>query len=186
MPVAIVGDVANSYTVLWTDDLCRELIRGGFSGQRPTVLFGGPHRSRPSFRRAGVVPGDRIFAVRVHRTALHLVCAMEVQRIVDYADAGAELADEDYQRLTHWRPLKGGCITEVVLGPPGTPIRFDAPVSGELLERLTFTSRRGERQLKYVEDGRLLRSVSLEGIYRLAPDSADILTGRLTPQDIPA
>ncbi|MFE9040181.1 hypothetical protein ACFYOG_04625 [Streptomyces sp. NPDC007818] len=43
---------------------------------------------------------------------------------------------------------------------------------GELLERLTFTGRRGERTLKYVEDGRLLRSNSLQGIYRLAPASA--------------
>ncbi|TDU05547.1 hypothetical protein EDD99_4066 [Streptomyces sp. 846.5] len=186
VPIAIVCAVANSYTVLWTNDLCRELIRGSYTGQRPSMLFGGPHQSRPSFRRAGVVPGDRVFAVRVHRTALYLVCAMQVQRIVDYADAGAELADEDYPRLTHWRPLKSGCISEVVLGTPGTPIPFDAPVAGEPLERLTFTSRRGERQLKYVEDGRLLRSVSLEGIYRLAPDSADILTSQLTPQDITA
>jgi hypothetical protein len=93
------------------------------------------------------------------------------------------LADEDYPRLTHWRALKSGCISEDVLGTPGTPIRFDAPVASELLERLTFTSRRGERHLKYAEDRRLLRSVSLEGIYRLAPDSADILTSQLTPQD---
>jgi hypothetical protein len=175
--------VANSYTVLWTNDLCRELIRGGFTGQRPTVLFGGPHQSRPSFRRAGVVPGDRVFAVRAWQAALYTVCAMEVRQIVDYDQAGAELADEDYPALTHWRPLKSGCISEVVLGPPGTPIRFDAPVPGDCLKQLTFTSRRGERKLKHVEDGRLLRSLSLQGIYRLAPRSADILNRHLTNQE---
>jgi hypothetical protein len=105
------GAVANAYTLLWTNDLCRELIRGGFTGQRPTALFGGPHQSRPSFRRAGVAPGDRIFAVRAWRTALYPVCSMEVQRIVDYDRAGAELADEDYPKLIHWRPLKSGCLS---------------------------------------------------------------------------
>jgi hypothetical protein len=178
--------VANSYTVLWTNELCRELIRGGFAGQRPTVPFGGPHQSRPSFRRAGVGPGDRIFAVRAWRTALYPVCFMEVRRIVDYDRAGTELADEDYAGLTHWRPLKSGGITEVVLGPPGRPLRFDRPLPGEHLEHLTFTSRRGERKLKYVEDGRLLRALSLQGIYRLAPQSADVLARHLINEEAAA
>ena len=179
MTVAMFGGVADSYTALWTNDLCRELILGGFAGQRPTVLFGGPHQSRPSFRRAGVRPGDRIFAVRAWQAALHPVCSMEVQQIIDYDRAGMELADEDYAGLIHWRPLKSGCINEVVLGPPGSPLRFDRPLPGEHLQHLTFTSRRGERKLKYVEDGRLLRALSLQGIYRLTPESADVLARHL-------
>ncbi|MFJ4926150.1 hypothetical protein [Streptomyces sp. NPDC088736] len=63
----------------------------------------------------------------------------------------------------------------MLVGPPGAPLTFDRVVPGELLERLTFTSRRGERLLKYVEDGRLIRSVSLQGIHRLAADSAEKL-----------
>ncbi|MFR9794586.1 hypothetical protein ACL02U_01545 [Streptomyces sp. MS06] len=174
--------MANSYTVLWTNGLCRDLIRGGFTGRRPTVLFGGPHQSCPSFRRAGVVPGDRVFAVRAWRAALYTVCAMEVRRIVDHDQAGAELADEDYPNLIHWRPLRRGCVSEVVLGSPGTPIRFDAPLSGDRLEQLAFASRRGERKLRHVEDGRLLRAVGLQGVYRLDPGSADILNRHLTDQ----
>lgn len=177
------GSVANSYTVLWTNDLCRELIRGGFTGQRPTALFGGPHQSRPSFLRAGVAPGDRIFAVRAWRTALYPVCSMQVQRIVDYDRAGEELADEDYPKLIHWRPLKSGCVSEVVLGPPGSPLRFDRPLPGHHLEHLTFVSRRGERKLKHVDDGRLLRAVSLQGIYRLAPESAEVIDRHLTSEE---
>ncbi|AXI78787.1 hypothetical protein [Peterkaempfera bronchialis] len=145
--------MANSYTVLWTNDLCR-----------------------------GVVPGGRVFAIRAWQAALYTVCAMEVRQIVDYDRAGAELADEDYPKLIHWHPSKSGCISEVVLGAPGTPIRFDAPLPGDCLEQLTSTWRRGERKLKYVEDGRLLRALSLQGIYRLAPDSAHIVTRNLTDQ----
>ncbi|MFD4913933.1 hypothetical protein ACFWNR_11985 [Streptomyces virginiae] len=60
-------------------------------------------------------------------------------------------------------------------GPPGSPLSFGTTVPPDLLERLTYTSRRGERTLKYIEDGRLTRSVSLQGIYRLAPASASEL-----------
>ncbi|MET9822534.1 hypothetical protein ABZ038_13045 [Streptomyces sp. NPDC006349] len=65
----------------------------------------------------------------------------------------------------------------MLIGPPGFPLRFDTvvPVPGDLLERLTYTSRRGERLLKHVEDGRLIRSTSLQGIHRLAADSAEEL-----------
>ncbi|MFF0674218.1 hypothetical protein ACFYVE_39140 [Streptomyces tendae] len=54
-----------------------------------------------------------------------------------------------------------------------TPVRFDTPIPGDLLARLTWRNRRGRtRQLKYVVDGRLENSVGLQGFYRLAPASA--------------
>ncbi len=137
------------------------------------MLFGGPYQSLPSFLRAGVQPGDRIYPVRAHRTRLHLLGALEVAHIVPYENVGSALPDDDYVKLLDWRPLKTGCVTEVLVGPPGAPLRFDTVVPGDLLERLTYTSRRGERLLKHVEDGRLIRSASLQGIYRLAADSAE-------------
>ncbi|MFD3726732.1 hypothetical protein [Streptomyces sp. NPDC058671] len=42
-------------------NLCRELERSGYAGQRLTMLFGGPHQSLPSFQHAGVQPGDRVY-----------------------------------------------------------------------------------------------------------------------------
>ncbi|MFD7409403.1 hypothetical protein ACFV7R_43825 [Streptomyces sp. NPDC059866] len=57
-----------------------------------------------------------------------------------------------------------------------TPVRFDMPVPGDLLSRLTWRNRRGQtRGLKHVVDGRLERSVSLQGFYRLTSESADEL-----------
>ncbi|WP_308307741.1 hypothetical protein [Streptomyces sp. ISL-10] len=165
----------NSYTTLWTNDLCRELERSGRTGQRLTMLFGGPHQSLPSFQRAGVQPGDRIYPVRAHRARLLVLGVLEVAHIVPYENVGSALHDDDYVKLLDWRPLKTGCVTEVLVGPPGAPLRFDTVVPGNLLERLTYTSRRGERLLKHVEDGRLIRSTSLQGIYRLAADSAEEL-----------
>ncbi|MFJ9520606.1 hypothetical protein ACIRPK_20435 [Kitasatospora sp. NPDC101801] len=165
--------MSNSYTTLWTNNLCRNLERSGHAGRRLTMMFGGPHKSLPSFERAGVRPGDRIFPIRVLRTRLYVLGVMEVSRVIPYEDAGSELHDDDYTKLLDWRPLKAGCVTEVLLGPPGSPLAFDQVVPADLLERLTFTSaRRGDRTLKYVEDGILTRSTSLHGIYRLAAHSA--------------
>ncbi|MER6977682.1 hypothetical protein [Streptomyces carpinensis] len=54
-----------------------------------------------------------------------------------------------------------------------TPVRFDVPIHGDLLARFTWRNRRGQtRGLKYVVDGHLERSVSLQGFYRLTSDSA--------------
>ncbi|CAM5387239.1 hypothetical protein STENM223S_01854 [Streptomyces tendae] len=65
-----------------------------------------------------------------------------------------------------------GCGADAV-HVDATPVRFDTPVPGELLARLTWRNRRGQtRQLKYVVDGRLENSVSLQGFYRLTPESA--------------
>ncbi|MFD5421508.1 hypothetical protein ACFWJT_26195 [Streptomyces sp. NPDC127069] len=164
--------MSNSYTTLWTNDLCRELGRSGYAGRRLTMLFGGPHQSLPSFRRAGVRPGDRIYPVRALATRLHVLGAMEVSRIIPYEDAGSVLHDDDYAKLLEWRPLKTGSVTEVITGPPGSALTFGTTVPPDLLERLTYTSRRGERTLKYVDEGRLIRSVSLQGIYRLTSASA--------------
>ncbi|MEU4094501.1 hypothetical protein [Streptomyces sp. NPDC026673] len=156
-----------SYTTLWSNDLCRFLARNGYAGRRLTVLFGGPHQSLPSFRLAGVRPGDRVFPVRVHQTRLYVLGRLEVARIIPYEESAEELA-----KLPDWSPLEGGCVSEVVLGRPGSALDFGTTVPGELLERLTFRSRRAERRLRHVEDGRLMRSVGLQGVYRLAPDSA--------------
>ncbi|MEV7535100.1 MULTISPECIES: hypothetical protein [Streptomyces] len=167
--------MADSYTTLWTNDLCRELERSGEEGLRLTILFGGPYGAQPSFLRAGVRPGDTIYPVRAHRTRLHVLGAMEVSRVVTHEEAGAELHDDDYAKLMYWRRLKTGFVSEVLLGPPGSPLSFDTVVPGDVLERLTFTSRRGERTLRFVEDGRLTRSIGLQGVYRLAPASAEEL-----------
>ncbi|AZM62193.1 MULTISPECIES: hypothetical protein [unclassified Streptomyces] len=101
-----------------------------------------------------------------------LLGAMEVGRVLDYDTVGEELATEDYLRLVHRKRLKAGCVTEVVVGPPGSPLTFDRPVPPGLPARLTYRSRRGERQIKHVVDGEVRRAVSVHGIHRLAPESA--------------
>jgi hypothetical protein len=40
---------------------------------------------------------------------------------------------------------------------------------------LKYRSQRGERAVKHVVDGRVKSHVSFDGVYRLAPGSADVL-----------
>jgi hypothetical protein len=51
--------VSEAYSVYWPQK--RWTAAATVAGQRLTVLFGGPHASEPSFRRASVQPGDPIF-----------------------------------------------------------------------------------------------------------------------------
>ncbi|WP_280857742.1 hypothetical protein [Streptomyces sp. SAI-144] len=164
--------MADTYTTLWTNDLCRALGAGGFEGEPLTVLFGGPHTSMPSFARAGVRPGDRILPIRVFQKQMWVLGTMEVERLVDYDRVGEELSVERQAHLNRWGMLEGSCASEVLLGGPGVPLGFGRPVPPDLLARLTYRSRRGERQIKHVVEGELRSAVSLQGVYRLAPDSA--------------
>ncbi|MEV7187124.1 hypothetical protein [Kitasatospora sp. NPDC093102] len=75
----------------------------------------------------------------------------------------------------------GGCGASAV-HVDSTPVRFDQPIPGELLGQLTWRNRRNQtRGLKYVVDGRLERAVSLQGFYRLTPESADELAELVGP-----
>jgi hypothetical protein len=146
------------------------------------VLFGGPHNSEPSFRRATVQPGDLLYPIGVRDQVLYVFGRMRVQEIVPLD------SDDQQSRLGHyfthyggWRFLAPTCTSEVVIGSEGTGIHLDRPVPGEILKRLTYLPRRGPRPIKHVsEDGRLLHTLSVQGIYRLAGSSAADLEGILT------
>jgi hypothetical protein len=81
---------------------------------------------------------------------------------------------ESYLKLQPERRfLAPSCTDEVAIGEEGTPIRLDMPIPPELLARLRFSSRRGERGLKHIENGRLKSSIGLQGgVYRLHEASA--------------
>ncbi|WP_051777462.1 hypothetical protein [Kitasatospora phosalacinea] len=162
----------DAFTVLWTHDTCRALRRAGRVGQRPTVAYSGVHGSLPPW--SGVSVGDEVYALHVNRGEVFVVSRMRVLGLergdcCDGAAAGGTGHDD------WWMLGAGGCGATAV-HVDGTPVDFGTKVPGELLERLTWRNQRGRtRVLKYVVDGRLERSVSLQGFYRLTPGSADEL-----------
>jgi hypothetical protein len=65
------------------------------------------------------------------------------------------------------------CTDEAVECEDGSPLHFALAVPPDLLARLRFRSRRRERDLaKHIRDGRLVQSLGVQGIYRLAAASA--------------
>ncbi|WP_432872133.1 hypothetical protein [Microbispora rosea] len=170
----------DAFTVLWTHDTCRALRKYGRVGERPPVAFSGRHQSLPAWARAK--PGDEVYALHVNRYVVHVVSSM---RILDL-DRGeccgpvpGHWEDPAFPGHEDWAMLGAyGCGAKPV-HVEATPVRFDLPVPGDLLPRLTWRNARGKtRTLKYVtEDGRLEHSTGVQGFYRLTPESASELAG---------
>lgn len=164
----------DAFTVLWTHDTCRALRRAGRVGERPPVAFGGAHTSLPAWSGAG--PGDEVYALHVNRCVVHVVSRMRVvdlERRECCGVAPAAWNEPAFPGHDDWAMLGAHGCGAAAIHVEATPVRFDLAVPGDLLERLTWRNRRGRtRVLKYVADGRLERSISLQGFYRLTEDSA--------------
>ncbi len=164
--------MADAYTVFWTMDRWLGAVA---VGHKPLpVLFGGPHLSEPSFRRAGVRVGDTVYPIAVANRRIYLVARMRVREMLLLGqEDGPGLIEQRFPQYRPWKFLAPTCTEEVIVGMEGTVARADLELPTEILERLTFRSQRGERSLKHVKDGELTSSLSLQGIYRLASASAD-------------
>ena len=166
--------MADAYTVYWPRERWERSV--AVQGELP-VLFGGPHQSLPSFVRAKVGPGDLLYPVGYRDQALWLFARARVTVVEPFPPSSAYP-----DSFGPWRFLAGGCVAEVVhcadslRRPPGVAL------PGEVLQRLTYQPRRGApRPVKFVtEDGRLTRSDSVQGIYRITADSAADLDALLT------
>jgi hypothetical protein len=143
-------------------------------GHKPLpVLFGGPHLSEPSFRRAGVKVGDLLYPIAVANRRVHVIARLRVREMLLLGqEDGPALIDERFPQYKAWRFLAPTCTEEVVIGMDGTAPRADLTMTPEMLSRLTFRSQRGERTFKQVRDGELTSSLGLQGIYRLSDSSA--------------
>ena len=166
--------MSDSFTVFWTMDRWLGALA---VGHKPLpVLFGGPHFSEPSFRRAGVKVGDLIYPVAVQNRRMHVVGRMRVREMILLSsEDGPTLIDQRFPQFKAWKLLAPTCTEEVIIGMEGTTLRADLEVPDEVLTRLRFRSQRGERGLRHVQDGELRRSIGLQGIYRLAAGSAQDL-----------
>jgi hypothetical protein len=180
--VPTITDVPDAFTVLWTHDVCRDLRRAGRTGLRPPVAFSGVHTSLPAW--SGAQAGDDVYAVHVNRRVVHVVSRMRITDLERGACCGAapdSWNEPAFPGHGDWSMLgAGGCGARAV-HVDATPVRFDVPIPGDLLSRLTWRNRRNKtRQLKHVgDDGLLNSSISLQGFYRLTPESADELAGIL-------
>ena len=177
----------NAYTTLWSRDRLEAATLYAVPGFRFETMFGGPHTSLPSFRRAGVKAGDWIYAIHVRSGSLHVLGRMKVVNILtmdhwrrQYPHRAAELGAFDLA-VNPDRPTSGprlqlhflapSCTDEVVIGAEGSPIWFDRIVPPEVVETLRYASARGERPIKQVRQGKIISTAGLQGVYRLSDAS---------------
>ena len=167
----------DAFTVLWTHDTCKALRKAGRVGERPPVAFSGVHTSLPAW--SGAQAGDEVYAVHVNRGTVFVVSRM---RVLDRERGGccgiapATWQDEAFPGHGAWSMLGASGCGAAPVHVDATPVRFDVPIPADLLAQLTWRNRRGQtRGLKHVVDGRLERAVSLQGFYRLTPESAEVL-----------
>ncbi|MET9956491.1 hypothetical protein ABZ135_33765 [Streptomyces sp. NPDC006339] len=169
--------MSDAFTVLWTHDTCRALRKAGRVGERPPVAYSGVHQSLPAW--SGARAGDEVYAVHVNRCEVFVVSRMRITGIGRGDCCGtppATMCDPSFPGHDDWSMLGAGGCGATAVHVDATPVRFDTPVPGDLLPTLTWRNAKGRtRHLKYVVDGRLERSVSLQGFYRLTSASADAL-----------
>jgi len=169
--------MSDAFTVLWTQDTCRALRKAGRVGERPPVAFSGVHSSLPKWSCAR--PGDEVYALHVNRCEVFVVSRMRI-RDLDRGDccgtAPATWRDPSHPGHDDWSMLGANGCGATAVHVDATPVTFDTPIPGDLLGQLTWRNRRNHtRVLKHVVDGRLEHSTSLQGFYRLTPESADEL-----------
>jgi hypothetical protein len=198
--------MAEAYTVFWAQDRCNALRRLDGAGKPLDTLFGGPHTSEPSFRRATVRPGDDLYPIAVRTGTLYVLGRVRVRRILALEEYVTERDDlfapylreppawvlerghpgltpryvqalEAFDRLREAQPefryLAPTCTDEAVDCEDGAPLRLDLAIPPDMLARLRYRSRRRERDLsKDIRDGKLVRSIGVQGIYRLSEASA--------------
>ena len=183
--------MSDQYTTLWSSERCRRIKQARQEGAKLELLFGGPHTSEPSFSRAGVKAGDYVYPIRVKGGILSIVGRMRVRQILPlevylktYRDLFADcmkknsiawaedMLEQYFDKHPEQRYLRYTCTEEVILGEEGTPIRFDVNVPPAVLASIRFRSRRRERGIKYIENGKIKNVLSLQGIYRLSEQSA--------------
>ena len=185
--------MTKAYTVLWTKFYYELLRKAGDEGKPLTVLFGGIHQSAPSLAHAGIDTGDVVFPLVVYKQTIHVIAGAVVREFIDLDDyilkhlrlkledrrgwhgfGGAGWPPNATIPLGHRQPY--GCGTEVALVERSTPARFDVTVPPDKLASIAFCPRKGQPiALRHVEDGRLTKSISLQGsARRLCPGSANL------------
>jgi hypothetical protein len=139
--------------VHWPQGECDRARRDGLVGKSLAFVRsrGNHHTQFPKSMEAG----DYLY-VFTFRGQLMLVGRMRVRQRVEGTLGGLTMV----------------AFTTGVEGTEGTPVRFDRPVTGEALGRLSWFSGKKERFLYLDAEGRLTTPTSLSSVLRLTPRTA--------------
>jgi hypothetical protein len=156
-----------TYTAYWPEWVCATAIQQGLEGKPLSLLWGG-HNADSSFSHSKVGPGDTVVPITCRDGVLHALASLDVLEKTT-GDRWLTEHPEDAKLRMH------NCGNEVLAGKPRAPLRFDRALTADQLTRWRYDSAKAPRALKYVEKGRLMRTVSAQGVYRVTAETAQLL-----------
>lgn len=166
-----------TYTYYWPEWACLDARAVGLEGKPVPLLFGG-HNTDSDFSRFKVGPGDTVVAITVIEGELFLLASLLVREKTTTVDWLARHPEHEPLRAS-----RGG--GQVLAGDPVAPLRFGRKVPPEALVAWRYDSGKEGRPLKHLEDGKLKRQGSLQGVYRVNGATADAIA-RLLSEELPA
>lgn len=157
------------YTMYWPDWMCDRAREHGLEGQRLRVLWGG-HNQDTRFSRFKVGPGDRVVPVTAIDGVLHALALIEVAQKTT-ADAWLPTHPDDAKTRLH------GCGSELLVAraDAGLPLAFTRRFSAAQLERFRYDGSSGPRALKFLDGGKLKKSMSVQGVYRVTAETERLI-----------
>jgi hypothetical protein len=155
------------YTMYWPDWMCAAAREQGLEGLGLHAVWGG-HNHETSFSKFKIGPGDVLVPITVVGGALHALASLEVREKTTGPIWLSKHPEQARTRLS-------GCGQEVLGGEPGAVLRFDRVFTSAQVNAWRYDGSAGERAIKYVVKGKLKRTMSVTGVYRVSEATAEVV-----------
>lgn len=160
-----VLDEAEAFTVMLPAAYITQLQRIITSGILDTLESWGTVQS--DFRMAKLPPKAHLYAIRLHKGDVRVVGRLRVKTVKQRTRA---FAPGEFANSGSWGGLRPDDI-QIVTGTEGTFIPDGCLLPRVVLERFRYVQRSKERGLSSLRDGKLTNATTIQGVFRLTPQS---------------
>ena len=167
------------YTQLWPERIVAPL-RGVVDGQPLRRIVSWSNR-QSDFGRSRVAVGDVVVAFHIVKARICPIARMTLAWKGVVRDWNERIPAEGVPPVqTRIREIADDGPVEnldlqLLVGDGGTAQHFARPLPVEFLRALRYDSARGPRPLPLMDDGSLVRPATVDGLFRLIPESGDEL-----------
>lgn len=179
-----VLDTADAFTIMLPADLLTHFRRDG-SDQLKELHSWASVQS--DFHMAGVKPDALVYAIHLLKGDVSVVGRLRVRSI---SARTRPFTENEFLTATLRRGVELGLTRpgdiQVVKGSEGMILRDAVMLPTQVLERLRYVNRSGERGLSSLQGGKLKNSTTIQGVFRLARQSRlDLAWLLFRPGEIP-
>lgn len=160
-----------TFSLYWSDWICSWAVARGHEGRVMDRVWGGWNQGTRPVSKAR--PGDRIVITAGHKGLIYILGDLIVSEVSATTKWFARHPKEK-SASPH------SCAATVVVGEGTAPFGFDRIVPPQWLSDWTFiNANKKPRQVQYLENGRLTKTSSFQGCFRLADETAARVHGLL-------